>query len=96
MMVERKENEIVNRLNRTKTIQEVSVLIVEKENRQKEEKMKKKGLLEKLKLEEDRAKEMQRKELELKSYSSVMDEGKMSSNKFDGQVDINEYEESFF
>lgn len=42
------------------------------------------------------AERRRRDEAELKSYSAVMKEDKMSTNKFDGPVDIQSYEEDFF
>ena len=94
--VERRVNEIVNRLNKTKTDNDISVLIKEKDDRFQETKQARKQEMDRKKAEESAERKRLEEEAALRSYSSAMKSEKMTLNKFDGPVDVNKYEEDFF
>lgn len=94
--MEKKCNEIINRLNKTKTIKEISDLIAERDARQRDEKRKKKEMLDRRRADEEFAIAKQKAESEHRSYDRVMKEENMTSNKREKPVNISEYEESFF
>lgn len=80
MRVEKRINEIVNRLTKTKVIKEIDFR-QEREDRDRKERDGKKELLKELK--EKEKEEMKRKaeQAELKNYSSLMKETNMKSNQ---------------
>lgn len=93
--VPKKINEIVNRLNKTKEERQVD-FAAEKLARQKEDSGKKRAEEAKVRLESIKEAERKKAEAEIMSYGSVMKGDKMSTNKFDGPVDIQSFEEDFF
>lgn len=94
-MVPKKLNEIVNRLNKTKEDRQVD-FAADKLARQREEASRKRAEEAKTKSESQRAERQRREAEEMKCYGTVMKSDKMSTNKFDEQVDIQSYEEDFF
>lgn len=78
--VAKKDNEVINRLNKTKE-EKVVDFRAEKENKEKAEREEKKRMFKKL---EDQKKEEEKKrkeEAEMRSYSNLMKDNKMKSNK---------------
>lgn len=88
-------NEIVNRLNKSKE-ERVVDFAKERVARQKEETARRRNEEEKAKAAAMKEAEKRRAEEELLCYGSVMKGSNMTSNKHDGPVDINAYEEDFF
>lgn len=93
--VPKKLNEIVNRLAKTKE-ERVVDFQKEKLDRAKEEHARRRteeAAAKEASLREDRRR---REEAELKSYGSVLKSERMTTNKHDGPVDIDAFEEDFF
>ncbi len=93
--VQKKHNDIVNRLNKTKE-ERVVDFAADRLARQREDRERKRNEETKAKVEREKEEKKKREEAELMSYSSVMKSSSMSSNKHDEPVDINTYEEDFF
>ncbi|KAJ1563385.1 Coiled-coil domain-containing protein 25 [Cladochytrium tenue] len=95
VFVEKRSNEIVNRLNKTKVeadpdfaAEKIAKQRSERQEQRKAEKLKKQEELESI--------EEQRRLAELRDYRSVIREEDMRTNKFsDGDVDVKAYEEDF-
>lgn len=95
--VERRVNEVVNRLNKTKR-EEVIDFVAEKQNRIQEEKRKRKTEAERINTQEE-LELARKKELETsRRYLNVMDNASMSTNKDVAckKMSAAEYEENFF
>jgi hypothetical protein len=88
-------NEIVNRLNKTRE-ERVVDFARERVARQKEETARRRAEEERAKASALKEAEKKRAEEELLCYGSVMKGSSMTSNKHDGPVDVNAYEEDFF
>lgn len=96
VMVEKRINEIVNRLNRTKTDDKQVDWAADKARRLKEEKQRRKVQFE-INRQEKEGEEREKEALrQARSYENVFKEEKMTSNKFDGPIDAKKYEEDFF
>lgn len=93
--VARRINDVVNRLTKTKEERLVD-FAKERIARQKEEAAKRRWEEERQRMEAQKEAERRRAEAELKSYGSVLKDAKMTTNKHDGPVDVNAYEEDFF
>lgn len=95
MKLERRSNEIVNRLNKTKEEKTIDYA-AEKATRLAAEKKKRKDEGEKRRSEEEREKKQRDEEMEAKSYGSVFKHASMNTNKHSGPIDPKKYEEDFF
>lgn len=93
--MERRLNEVVNRLNKTKEEKTIDYA-AEKAARLAAEKARRKNEIERAKAEEERERRRVRDEAELQSYGSVFKEASMSSNKHAGPVDPKKFEDDFF
>lgn len=91
--VEKRNNAIVNRLNKTK-VENYPDLAAEKEARDAAERKEKNKLKQIQKQKEKEAKEQKLREKELREYRSLMTDDNMVSNK-DMDMDMREYEDSF-
>ncbi|CAF1247371.1 unnamed protein product [Adineta ricciae] len=86
-VVDKKQNEIVNRLNKTKTEIPTEEFISQREQRDNQERDEKKRLMREQK-QRDKEEEKRRQEsAELKNYSSLMSTDKMRSNKDGNESD---------
>jgi len=93
--VPRRQNEIVNRLNKTKEERNVD-FAAERLARQKEDTSRRRTDEAKAKLEALKEEQRRKEAAELQSYSTAMKKDRMTSNKHDEPVDIQAYEEDFF
>jgi coiled-coil domain-containing protein 25 len=94
--VEKRINAIVNRLNHTKSEDTKMDWAADKERRLREEKGRRRAQFEASRQQrevEEREKEASK---QARSYDNVFKQEKMTSNKFDGPVDVKKYEEEFF
>lgn len=82
--VEKRVNEIVNRLNKTKEEKTLDFRML-REDRDRKERESKKQLLLKQKQHEKEDLERKQKEKELKSYSSLFEQAKMKTNQDSGE-----------
>jgi len=84
MLLQKKQNDVVNRLNKTKREISTEEFIAEREQRDIQEREDKKRLIREQK-QRDKEEEKRRQETsELKNYTSLMQSDKMKSNKDDG------------
>ncbi|XP_065890011.1 coiled-coil domain-containing protein 25-like [Dysidea avara] len=90
--VERKINETLNRLNKTRQ-ERTPDLRLEREQRDREERELQKQLLREKQREEQEERRRKKEESELRSYKSLMKDGNMTSNQRD--VDYKEFEDDF-
>lgn len=90
-----KNNDLVNRLNRTKEERQID-FAAEEMARIQEEKRKRKEEMEKKKSEESRERKRLEQEAEIKSYGSVFKKIEMTSNKSNTPIDPKKFEEDFF
>lgn len=95
-IVEKRVNETVNRLNKTKVEKDIQSLVAKKEERFRTEKEKKKVDAEKKKADEMTERKRLQEDNELRTYSSAMKSERMTSNKLDKDLDVRQYEEDFF
>lgn len=93
--MERRVNEIVNRLNKTKEERTID-FEAEKAARLAMEKRKRREEAERRKAEEIRLRKEREAEAELKSYDRVFRDADMNSNRPSGPIDPRKYEEDFF
>ena len=89
-----KDTEILKRLNKTKEERKPD-LREEREERDRQERLEKKRKQQEEKLREKEETETKRKEEEIRSYSSIMKEDNMATNKFDETVDYKAIEDDF-
>ncbi|CAD5115773.1 DgyrCDS4717 [Dimorphilus gyrociliatus] len=82
--VEKRTNEIVNRLNKTKVDKKDVDLQAEREERDRKEREVQKAKLREQKKREKEEEEKRQKELEVRSYKSLMKSENMTSNQDDG------------
>lgn len=94
MVVEKKINEIVNRLNKTK-VEKIIDFAAEKLARDKATRMDQRKNEAEQKQRSYSIEEQRKKEEALKSYSAVMKKSNMKSNKLSDDVNVAEFEESF-
>lgn len=92
--IDKRKNDIVNRLTKTKTEANPDLAAM-KAQREKADRDKAKAEKKDLKKKEEEEVIRTREEAELKSYSSLMQEDKMKSNK-EMTMTAQEYEEDFF
>ena len=92
-VIEKRQNEIINRLNKTK-VEAFPDLAQEQTNRTKELNRKMREAMRKQAEEEKALREQRQKEKEARSYDRIHQEDKMTSNK-DLRQDFNDYEEDF-
>jgi hypothetical protein len=93
--VERKSNEIVNRLNKTK-VERNPDLLVEREEKLAQERVEKKKIQKELEKQTKQVEDDKKRMAEARSYERVFKPSKMTSNaKFSGDVDVNAAEEDF-
>ena len=88
--VSKRENVIVNRLNKTKTEVKQPDLRLERENRDKREREAKKKVFKQLEEERKEEEKRRKEEAELRSYDRVMATDQMTSNK-DGGEDSDDF-----
>jgi len=81
IVVEKRDNVIINRLNKTKEEKDTAVIIAMKEQFEKDEKRKRKEAAQKKEQQEKADKSQRQKEKEERSYDNVMMEENMVSNK---------------
>lgn len=93
--MEKRINEIVNRLNRTKEERKVD-FEAEKMARISVEKKQRKDEINRRKAQEEEERRIKQEQEELKSYGSIFKTASMSSNRFDDPVDAKRFEEDFF
>jgi len=92
--VEKKKNDIVNRLDKTKR-EEFPDLAEQKAEREKQEREKKKAIIKNQLQKEKQEIEKKQKESELRSYSSIMVAENMATTNADMKKSAVEYEEDF-
>ncbi|XP_065062053.1 coiled-coil domain-containing protein 25-like isoform X2 [Rhopilema esculentum] len=80
IMVEKKSNEIINRLNKTKVEEDPNFQQL-REERDRKERLKQKRELQKMKTAEKELEKQKKEEEEARSYDRLMVEDKMTSNK---------------
>ena len=91
-VVEKKLNEIVNRLNKTKE-EKIIDFAAEKIAKSKAERSQERKFIEEQRQRSYQAEQLRKKEEEMKSYSTVMKKANMKSNK--QEVSAEEYEDGF-
>jgi len=93
--VERKSNEIVNRLNKTK-VERNPDLLAEREEKLAAERFEKKKQQKEIDRQDKQTLEEKKRQAEARSYERVFKPSKMTSNaKHSGDVDVNAAEEDF-
>jgi len=94
--VEKKVNEIINRLEKTK-IEKHPDLMAEKEEKLEQERQHQKKLAKEREKQAKREIEEKKRQAELRSYDRVFKKpsNTTSNQQFDGDVDVNEAEEDF-
>lgn len=93
--MEKRINEIVNRLNKTKE-EKVIDFALEKAARIAAEKKQRKDEAERRRRDEELEKRQREEEREKRSYDSVFKHSSMTSNKHAGPIDPKKFEEDFF
>jgi len=93
--VERKSNEIVNRLNKTK-VERNPDLLAEREEKLAAERVEKKKQQKEFERQDKQTQEDKKRQAEARSYERVFKPAKMTSNaQHSGDVDVNTAEEDF-
>lgn len=93
--VEKRVNEIVNRLNKTKEEQTFDWM-ADKQRRMQEEKQRRKAFFDSKRAEDESVKKEREALNEARSYAQAFKQEKMTSNKLDKPVSAKQYEEDFF
>lgn len=86
-VVDKKQNEIVNRLNRTKREIPTEEFISQREQRDNQEREEKKRLMREQKQRDKEEEKRRQEQAELKNYSSLMQSDRMHSNKDGNESD---------
>ena len=94
VMVLKRNNEIVNRLNKTKVEKNVNLALERKMRDEEERSETKQTQKEKLKKEQEE-RETKKKQEDLLHYTSIMKKDQMRSNQHDGDVNPRDIEEDF-
>jgi hypothetical protein len=92
--VEKKDNEILKRLNKTKE-ERHGDLQAEREERDRQERLKQRKLQEEQRRKERAEIEAKKKEEEIKTYKSVMLEDNMKSNQYVDGIDYKSFDDDF-